>query len=332
MTATLEAFAPVEIIAGGQVAPDRRAQARAALGVAGGQDSSEPLKPVLKRHNLSMFPTVALGLLGFVDVFQGDALTVVTPEISSSLGVGLGAIGAARALQFLAQAIAPMPMAALSRARGKRAVLCFVTALAWSLITLFTGFVTSLVALIFILIADGLSTGSVTALHAPLLADTYPPTVRVRIQSSYVAVATLGHIAAPLLVALLSGPFHLTWRGDFLGMGLLSTLISLVAIGVSDPGPGRFDTEQLHQQVAHDDGQTVDAQSTDLGFFEVLRRLLLIPTIQRLMVGFLVFGMLLIPFLTFLSSFLSVRWNLTPAGRGLVIGAGYSLAVVGLVI
>ena len=54
-------------------------------------------------------------------------------------------------------------------------MLCLTTGIAWSIITLLTGFVTSLIALIAVLVLDGFSTGSVSALHAPLLVDSYPP-------------------------------------------------------------------------------------------------------------------------------------------------------------
>src|SRR6201999_3678728 len=113
-------------------------------------------------------------------------------------------------------------------------------------LTLFTGFVTSFIALILVLVADGLSTGSVNALHTPLLADTYPPQARIRVLGGYRAITVLGQITAPLLVALLTGPLDLTWRGVFLVLGGISVVSSLCVIGVRDPGAGRFDTEQLH--------------------------------------------------------------------------------------
>ena len=69
-----------------------------------------------------------------------------------------------------------------------------------------------------VLVADGLSTGSVAALHAPLLVDSYPPRARVRVLSGYTALNTIGTILGPLIVALLAGPLDLTWRGIFIGL------------------------------------------------------------------------------------------------------------------
>ncbi|HVV75412.1 MAG TPA: MFS transporter [Mycobacteriales bacterium] len=322
MTATVDA--PSD--ATSESMAQRRRSARATLGLQDEQPDAGPLRPLLKSHGVGLYPMIALGVLGFVDLFQGNALTVVAPDMSSTLGLSFGLIGFARAMGYLAFALAPLPMAALAQRQGRRVMLCLVTAIGWSLVTLFTGFVTSLLALVVVLVADGLSTGSVQALHPPLLADIYPPQARVRVLGSYRAITVLGQIVAPLLVSLLTGPLHLTWRGVFLVLGLISVASSLSALGVRDPGPGRFDTERLHAAVPASDA------APQLGFFEIIRRLLLIPTIQRICTGVLAFGVIAIPFTTFMSTFFVERWHLGSAARGLVVSLAYGVAIVGLLI
>jgi len=313
----------------------RRQAARATLGISGRQES-EPLRPVLRQYSLTMYPLVALGMLSIANIFQAEAFTIMTPEISRALGLSLGAIGGARTLAFLAQILAPLPMAALAQHRGRRALLCIVTGVAWSLITLSTGFVTSLLALLLVLVLDGASSGSVAALHAPLLADSYPPKARVRILSGYSALTTMGAIGSPLLVSLLAGPLDLTWRGVFIVLGLCSTACSLLSLGLTDPGPGKFDTEALrrqeHEAVTGEQVDRVDPADTELGFFEILRRLLLIPTVKRIAVGYLCLGILLVPFGTFLSSFLEQEWGLGPDERGVFFSGTAGCSVVTLLL
>ena len=142
---------------------DRRDAARRTLGVSGESavDEPAPLRPILRQHQLTVYPMVALGLLGIVDSFQGYAFSVLTPEISRTLGLSLGAIAGARTLAFLAAILAPLPVAAISQRPGRRALMCVATGIAWSIITVMTGFVMSLLALIVVLVLDGLSTGSV---------------------------------------------------------------------------------------------------------------------------------------------------------------------------
>jgi ABC-type branched-subunit amino acid transport system ATPase component/sugar phosphate permease len=332
VTAILDA--PSGLEADATVRADRRRAARATLGVSQAGDVS-PLRPVLREHGLTVYPMLALGLLAIADTFQAEAFTILTPEISRSLGVSLAAIAGARTLAFLAIVLAPLPMAALSQRRGRRALICITTGIAWSVVTLLTGFVTSLLALIGVLVLDGLSTGSVFALHTPLLVDSYPPQARVRVLSGYHALKVASTIASPLLVSLLAGVFHLSWRGVFLGLGLVSIATSLLTLRLKDPGPGRFDTEALradeHEKVS---GERVDVEPADveLGFFEILRRVLLVPTVRRLASGYFALGVLLVPFGTFLSTFLEVKWGLGASQRGLFFSAVAAVSIAALVV
>jgi ABC-type branched-subunit amino acid transport system ATPase component len=301
-----------------------REQARATLGVSG-DGHKERFRDVVRREHLSYYPILALGLLSVADNFQGYAFTVLTPDISRTLGLTIGAILVGVALKGFATAIAPLPVAALSQNRARRALLCIITGLAWSILTLTSGFVISLAGLITVLVLDGLSTGSVTALHAPLVMDNYPPPVRVRAMSSYAAFQLLGSVASPLLVGLLAGVGGFTWRGVFLILGGMSVLMTLGALGLRDPGFGKWDTDQLRASVREETGgaapavqsDALSAQDVALGFWEICRRMLLIPTNRRLYAGAATFGMLSIPLTAFLSYFLSQRWNLGAGQRGL---------------
>jgi ABC-type branched-subunit amino acid transport system ATPase component/sugar phosphate permease len=326
--------APSVLDADADTRASRRLAARATLGMSA-TDDAPALRPVLRQHHLTAYPMLALGLLAIADTFQSEAFTILTPEVSRALGVSLAAIAGARTLAFLAIVLAPLPMAALSQSRGRRALICIVTGIAWSVVTLFTGFVTSLLALIAVLVLDGLSTGSVYALHTPLLVDSYPPQARVRVLSGYSALKTASLIASPLLVSLLAGPFNLSWRGVFVGLGLVSIGSSLLTLGLKDPGPGQFDTEVLradeHEKVSGEHLEQ-DAPEVGLGFFEILRRVLLVPTVRRLASGYFALGVLLVPYGTFLSAFLEVKWGLGASQRGLFFSAVAAVSIVALVV
>jgi len=311
-----------------------REEARAKLGVTGDTDTSS-FRTVVRRYGLSYYPVLALGLLSITDTFQSYAFTVLTPEISRSLGITVAAIAGARALQGLAVAVAPLPVAALTQHRARRAMLCIVTGLAWSVITLFTGFVTSLLGLIGILCLDGLTTGSVTALHAPLVVDSYHPEARVRALSAYNAIGTFGSVLAPILVGLLASIAGFTWRGVFIVLGLTSTLMAVFALRLRDPGFGKWDTERLRETVHEAHGESMSAadlsaREVALGFWEICRRMLLIPTNRRVFAGFAVFGILTVPLGTFISFFLDQRWNLGPGERGAFFAFYAAAGVVAL--
>ena len=309
-----------------------RDTARRTLGIAG-EEHVPSLRTLRQDGQLPVYPLVALGLLSAADMFQSYALTVLTPEISRTLGVSIGAIALGRSLQFLAMALAPLPVAALTQHRPRRAILCIATGIAWSVTTLCTGFVISLIGLLVILALNGLASGSVSALHAPLVMDSYHPSARVRAMSVYTAFGSLGNVVSPLLVALLAGALGFTWRGVFLALGLTSLTMALIAIRLRDPGFGKWDTDRLREAVRMREGgggDRLDPADTRLGFWEICRRMLMVPTNRRLYGGFVVLGIVSIPFWTYLSGFLELRWNLGPGERGLFLALFFAAGVLGL--
>jgi len=312
-----------------------RERARRQLGVVG-ESGTSPLRAVLRDHSVAIYPVVAIGLLGITDQFQGYALSVLAPDISSSLGIGIGGVAAVTALAGLAQGVAPLPMARLSQQGRRRAALCIITGIGWALMTLYTGFVTSLTAVLLVLLLDGLTTGSASALHGPLLMDSYPPEARVRVLSTYGAFGRSSGVLAPLLVALVAGPLDFTWRGVFIFLGLICLVVSLFSIRLRDPGFGRWDTEVLREDVRQLHGATAttdhDEDDVSLGFWEICRRVMLIPTNRRVIAGFTVLGLLAVPLNTYISFFLDERWHLSAAGRGLFFGYYAAVQVVALLI
>jgi ABC-type branched-subunit amino acid transport system ATPase component/sugar phosphate permease len=308
-----------------------REEARRTLGVLGEADGKPPkLRKVLKENRVSAYPLSALGLLTIVDNLQGHAFRVMTPEISQAMGIGAGSLALVLALVTLPVVFAPLPIAALVQRHPRRAFLTIVAAAGWAVATLYTGFATSLGLLAAVLILDGVTTASVGVLHPPLLMDSYPPTARVRILSAYNACNVAGNLIGPLFVALLAGVLGFTWRGVFLVMGVVCLIVVPYTLRLRDPGFGRWDTQLLRDRVHEVAGSDLAADDVALGFFEITRRVLMIPTIRALLVGFTVFGMLLIPYSTFLSFYLDEDLNLGPGARGLFFAASSAGSIVAL--
>lgn len=311
---------------------DIRDSARAALGVGGPTDTAA-LRQTLSERGVGWYTLMALGLLVIVDEFQGYAFTVLAPEISNTLGISRGAIAAIVSLKLLAISLASLPMAAYVQNRPHRAAVSIVTALAWSLFTILTGFVTGIVGLVAILLADGASTGSVRAVHQPLLMDSYPPEARVRAFAFYRGADAVGNVIAPLMVAGLTAWLAFTWRGVFLAMGLVSLGAALFAVRLRDPGFGRWDTGRVRELVRT--GNVGEEESeleerTQLGFFEIVRRLFLLPTLRRILIAWAVVGVMIVPFNTFLFFFLDERWNMGAAARGLFFAFVATASIVAL--
>jgi MFS family permease len=289
-----------------------------AVVVATADASQPPLRRTLREAGVSFYPLAALGTLSLIDTFQGQAFTVLSPDIGRDLGMSVTAMSSAIAVKTLAASVGPLPVALLSQRPGRRVTLVLITAVAWSVLTLFSGFTTSAAALLVLLALDGFSTGSVTALHSPLLMDFYPPQARVRILSMHTSAQFLGNVVAPLLVAVFSGVFGLGWRGVFIAMGTTSVLGTLAAVRLRDPGHGRWET-------APSLGDEVPGLKADC------RALLAVPTLRRIFAGFAVFGLLAVPLAVFLSLFLKDHWGLNATQRALFFAFTSLMSIAGLV-
>ena len=290
-----------------------RQAGRAALGVDGAEVRGS-LRDVLRRAP-GPYPLLALGLLVVVDQFQGYALIVLGPEVAHALHIGKSTLGGLIALKIVALTCAALPVAAWVHHRPRRAFVSVVTAVAWSLMTLVTGTVTAAWQLALVLLGDGASSGSVQAVHRPLLIDSYPAAARVRVLSAYRAADQAGSVVAPLLVGLLV-LLGADWRITFVALGLCCLAASATAARLRDPGYGAQDEQQL--RAALRTGDSAPEPLTELRFFEAVRRLLLLPSVRRLLVGHAVLGMMLVPLNTYLVFFLDERWHLGPVARAVV--------------
>jgi len=307
-----------------------RGEARELLGVTG-EGTAPKLRTVLKENEVGYYPLAALGTLSIVDSLQGYAFTVLTPEISRSLGIGLGTIALLLGVKTLFSALAPLPTAAFVQRVPRRALVILTMATLWALTTLYTGFATGTLILAAVLVLDGISTGSANTLTQPLLMDSYPPPARVRVFSYATAINNFGNVIAPLLVALLAAVLGFTWRGVFLIFGIVCLAVLPFTLRLRDPGFGKFDTKRVRASV-HDTGDDLAEDDVTLGFFEITRRLFLIPTVKKLLAAFAVFGILLIPLATFLSFYLDETLNFGPGERGLFFGLTSVSSIVALAI
>lgn len=293
------------------------ATGRAAMGVDGRKD---PFWATLRTHGVGVYSLAALGMLVIVDQFQGTAFSILGPEISRGLGVSRSVVALLVLISTLALALSALPIAALVEKHPRRALVAKATGIGWSVATLFTCFATGPLYMGTMLTLDGATSGSVQAVHQPLLMDVYPTGVRGRVISVYQAFTEAGGILSPLAVALLAGPLDFTWRGVFLVMGGCSVLVALGGLRLRDPGFGRSDAARLRAAVRGESGTDMPSADPDeyrLRFFEIARRLLMIPTVRRVLLSYAILGMLEVPLNTYFVFYLEERWGLSASQRAL---------------
>lgn len=293
--------------------------ALAAVGVTG-SEQVPTLRAGLRSSGATLYPALALCLLVIVDQFQLAAFGVLAPEVSGALGLSPTVYAGVFSLRMLALSAMAMPIAALVQRRPRRALVAITTAFAWAVTTIFTGFAAGLPALLLVFAADGASSGSVQSVHPPLLFDSYPTNLRARMFSLYTSSTYVALVLAPLLVALLTY-LDLSWRGVFLALGGICVLIAVLGLRLRDPGFGGFDAALVRRAVDAEEHAVSETAHTpidnSLRFFEAARRVLVVPTVRRLLVAYVFFGMFLTPLISFLAFYLQDSFNLGPAARGI---------------
>ena len=315
---------------------DLRGTGQAALGV-DRRAVGRSYRADLRRHGVSMYPVLVLGVLGIVDTFMGSALSILSPEVARTLGLSEGQIVYVQLAGSIVSVACPIAIAVLVQHRARRALLSIIAGVGWSVITLAAGFVTSATALTVLIMADSATTSTVKTVHGPLLLDNYPPAVRVRTLSAYQGIGLVGAIASPGLVALLTGPGDLTWRGTLLVLAGICMAASLFSLGLRDPGFGRFDTAKLEAEVRSavapllpGGSAPAAADPAAVSTGEAFRRLVSIPTVRRFLGVNAVLGVMGIPLSTYFTFFLDQRWHLDPTRRALFFTAMplFSIAAV----
>jgi ABC-type branched-subunit amino acid transport system ATPase component/MFS family permease len=318
-----------------ELAQDRlRERARQIVGIGGAREGeAERLRDVIATSHVGWYPLAALGALVVVDQFQGFAFNILGPEISNALGVSRSVLAFLVLLKTIAVMLASLPMAALVQREPRRALVAKVTGVVWGLATLASGFVVNAWGMLLVLLVDGASTGSVESVHTPLLLDSYPTNVRVRVMSGYRGFLAIGTVGSPLAVFFITGPLDMSWRAVFVIFGVVCLLAVVLASRLRDPGFGQFDTERIREEVRRDATTAVDPDSDadpDLGFFEIVRRVMLIPTIRRLLAAWAAFGVMVFPFYTFLFFYLDERWHMGPAARSLFFAFVWTCSIPAL--
>ena len=309
---------------------------RRRLGITG-STQVESLWAGFRVFRVSWYPIVAIGLLAMADQFQLYGFQVLGPDISVTLGIGASTIGACIAVNQLMTTVGALPMAAYIQKKPRRALILISCGFVWTLATFFTGFAVSLWDLIFVFILNGLASASTKTVQPAFLMDTYPPPMRVRVQSFHRGAIKAGQIIGPLLVGLIISLLGYTWRAVFPAMAFVALASSLFSVGLRDPGFKRWEEEPVREEVREQLGRSAPSpkitdsdDGVQLKFFEIMARLIRIPSMRRILAAYAVFGVWLIPLETFIFFFLAERWRMGPGARGLFLSATSVFGIVAL--
>jgi ABC-type branched-subunit amino acid transport system ATPase component len=257
----------------------------------------------------------AVAALGAVEALQGYGVSLFTPEIAATLGVGAVSIVSARILAMMLAASLPLVVPKI-RAFHRAAVQAWVFRVAAvtsiGAIAL-TGRVGSTRELVAVLCLTSLVTAPAHGMRRAVMATGADPASIVRLLSllqGAVAVAQLG-----LALAVVSGGVD-DWDTTFEATAAVCCAVALVAAVLL---PFREE-------------RAADPQPAEDGFSwrEVSRSWRATPSLVGIAVAVLALGLLLMPYDAVLSIYLHAHWQFSTRGTAVVFTAiaGCSLAAV----
>ena len=178
--------------------------------------------------------TIAVMLATFMEVLDTTVVNVAIPHMSGNLGATYEE-GTWVVTSYLVSNAIILPMAGWLAARFGRRRMLMVCVGGFTVTSVLCGMATSLDALIFFRILQGLSGGGLQPLSQSVLLETFPP----KKHGTAMAAFGLGIIIAPILGPTLGGYItdNFTWRWIFyinLPVGILSLL--MISQFVIDPG------------------------------------------------------------------------------------------------
>ncbi|MHB8466209.1 MAG: MFS transporter [Acidimicrobiales bacterium] len=305
-----------------------------------GRAARVPWGTGLAENELGCRVLVGLCVLAAVDGAQLYAYLTLAPDIARTLGISLAALSLLASLDLLMMAVGALAAAAFlwRRPVGRGRLVALVGA-TQGLLSLVTGLAAALPVLLIARVGISLTGGSAQSVHRPLLADSYPPGLRVRAFCVYTAALAVALAAAGGGVAVLVGAAHLTWRAVFVVFGVCSLGAAVPCLWLPDAGRGASDEEPLRRLVRARggpddgaDGGTGSSQGTlSVAFFESLRRATARPSLKPALLLFFSFGLFVLPLQTYVSYLCETRWVMDAGARSVTLGLLALFAVPALV-
>lgn len=161
-------------------------------------------------------------------------MNVAIIPITEEFNLNSSQAGLVISVFFVSYAVMQLIGGYLSDKYGARIVI-LLSVFFWSLFTIFTGFVWSLVSLLAIRFIFGLAEGSFPAASTLAIADYFRKEERGRAKSTLTAATTVGAIVSTILAAALIT--IIGWRNLFILFGFLGLVLSVVLFYVLKPNP-----------------------------------------------------------------------------------------------
>jgi ABC-type branched-subunit amino acid transport system ATPase component/predicted MFS family arabinose efflux permease len=279
------------------------------------------LREALKTGGYSTLAVMVL--LGLAVELDNAVLTVLAPDIQSSLGVSDAVTGAIVGATGALTVLGSVPLAVLAD-RHRRIRLAVIATMFWSFFAALSALARNGFVLFLCRTGVGVGQSYQVPIPNPVLADRYPLEARGSVLGMQAASRSLGAIIGPLaaggVAAVVGGASG--WRWAFVVPAVFGVVIAAVAIRVPEPRRGGNEQRAVLGEVLD------DRDEPPISMAAAFARLRKIRTFSTILVGVsaLGFGLFATPFL--ISLHLEEEFGYDEVGRAFVLAVMASGALV----
>ena len=184
------------------------------------------MKNVDKHAVAKRWGTFALLYLGYMLLFADrTVMNISLAYIGKGFHVGAAALGTTASAFFLGYTLMQIPGGYLTDRFGSKRLI-IISLLAWSLLTMVTGWAWSLVALIAIRFLFGVAEGPYPSAALKRISENYDKSEKSQATSALISSNYAGAAVAPLLIVPIIASAG--WRNAFVWLGVIG-LVGIVA-------------------------------------------------------------------------------------------------------
>jgi ABC-type branched-subunit amino acid transport system ATPase component/predicted MFS family arabinose efflux permease len=271
-----------------------------------------------------VFAFVMLLLLQSFDELEGATLSVLAPNIRDAFHVGDGTIVFISAASGAFLVLGALPMGWLADHFRRAPIIGCATAF-FSFMVFACGLAVNAFSLFWSRFGVGIAKSNTYPVQGSLIADTYPISVRGRVNASIAGAARLAAVLSPAVVggiaALAGGTAG--WRWAYFLLALPSVPLAVLAFRIPEPPRGQYEMLDVL-------GEVVDAQPAAISLEAAFARLNRIRTFRTMLFAFAALGFGLFTGPVLQNLYLDREFGLGSFGRGVVgtaTGAGVLLAL-----